>query len=398
MNNWFKEKAHLNGNPFTPSGTGLPDQNALYISDKLKAATEKFFSVLSTGTGAKTFPLIGSYGSGKTAFMKGFLTEFFWKKKIKAFYIENPGVNFYDIANRVLQSIGRYEFSKALFEISSPYLRIQKTLLGSDYDTFLQSLKNKVDRDNKIGELQKILLDKGKVNLCDNESVAYSFAKMVIETKIKPYLDYRDFVSDGRNPSVPKDMEAKYFNALITAINRIYGTDGVAFLLDEFEDLTLGARISQHVRLEYLATFRRLIDESENQNLWIVLAMVPGVEAIISKLNPPLWQRFSHHEKKTLRLEELEQDEIGGMIIKWLDTMRTDDKYRKKFFPFKDDIGRLFTLKTQFRMPRVIVKTCFNALAKASQDDQEPPLEATFVRGVMEEFYPQERDIEDKNR
>ena len=366
--NWFKMKAYLSGNPFIPSGSGLPDTKNLYVSDKLRDTTERFFNELSTGRGSKTFPLIGSYGSGKSAFMKGFLTDFFWKRKIKAFYIENPGVNFYDIANRVLQSVGRYEFSKALFEVSKPYLHLQKTLVEMDYDTFLVSLKTKVERDSKISELQKVLRE--KVNLCANEAVAYSFAKMVIETKIKPYLDYRDFVSEGTNPSVPKDMEPQYFNALITAINKIYGTEGVAFLLDEFEDLTLGSRISERIKLEYLATFRRLIDQSEIQNLWIVLAMVPGIEEIINKLNPPLWQRFSHHGKETLRLEELEQNEIEGVIKKWLDSMRTNGKYVGKLFPFSDEIGTVFTMNSQFRNPRVIIKTCFNALAKASQSNQ----------------------------
>ena len=226
---WFRVKAYLSGNPFVPSGSGLPDTKNIYVSDKLRETTERFFNELSTGNGSKTFPLIGSYGSGKSAFIKGFLVEFFWKRKIKAFYIENPGVNFYDIANRVLQSIGRYEFSKALFEISKPYLKWQRALVGTDYDAFLISLKTKSERDNKIHDLQKILMK--NVNLCSNEAVGYSFAKMVIETKIKPYLDYRDFVSEGKDPAVPKEMEPQYFNALITAINKIYGTEGVAFLL-----------------------------------------------------------------------------------------------------------------------------------------------------------------------
>ena len=322
--------------------------------------------------------------------MKGFLVEFFWKRKLKAFYIENPGVNFYEIANRVLQSIGRYEFSKALFEISKPYLSLQRTLVEIDYDTFLVGLKTKTERDKKTYDLQRVLLE--KVKLCSSDAVAYSFAKMVIETKIKPYLDYRDFVSEGHSPAVPKDMEPQYFNALITAINKIYGTEGVAFLLDEFEDLTLGSRLSERIKLEYLGTFRRLLDESENQNLWIVLAMVPGIEEVISKLNPPLWQRFSHHGTGTLQLEELEQNEIEGVIKNWLDSMRINGKYEGKLFPFSDEIGKVFTLNTQFRNPRVIIKTCFNSLAQASQSGMEPPLDADFVKSILDVFYTQDTD------
>lgn len=394
LDNWFRKKAGLLGNPFTPSGTGLPSGNFVYVGERLRKKVDRFYAELSTGSGAKTFPLIGRYGAGKSAFMNGFLTNYFWKKKIKAFYIENPGVSFYNIANQILQSIGRYEFSKAIYEISEHYIKNrQKVLLEPDYDSFLNSLKTKADRDNKIIELAEIL--RKKVNLTDNESVAYSFAKTVIETKVRPFYDYKDFVSEGRSPSVPKDLEAGYFDALINAFKKIYGAEGVALLLDEFEELTLGSRISTRVKYEYLATFRKLIDESQNQNLWIVLAMVPEVEKTIEKINPALWDRFSHHDKTTLRLDELDQGEIKGLIIEWLNSMR-EDRRDDSVFPFEDGVENIFMARTQLRFPRVIVKICFNALAKASADDISPPLSANKVLEIANEFYPyRSRDLKE---
>lgn len=389
MNNWFKDKANLEGNPFTPSGTGLPNGSYVYLGSRMLNKVERFYKELSTGRGAKTFPLIGKYGSGKSAFMKGFLTDFFWKKKIKAFYIENPGVNFYNIANHVLQSLGRYEFCKALYEISEHYMTRQQALFGSNYDAFLNGLKTKKDRDEMIVNLQRILKD--KVQLTSNETVAYSFAKMVIETKVRPFFDYKDFVSDGASPSVPKDKEAEYFNALITAIKKIYGADGVALLLDEFEELTLGSRLSSRVQYEYLSTFRKLIDESQNQNLWIVLAMVPGVETIIERINPPLWERFSHRGETTLSLEELEPEEIVGIIEKWLNSMRNDKK-PKSLFPFEEGVEEVFLSRSQLRLPRVIVKVCFQALARASSEDIEPPLTKDYVEKVANDFYPKRKE------
>ena len=48
----------------------------------------------------------------------------------------------------------------------------------------------------------------------------------------------------------------------------------------------------------------------------------------------------------------------------------------------------MFLSRSQLRFPRVVVKVCFQALAKASTENIDPPLSKEYVSKIAEEFYP----------
>ena len=321
---FLAEKYKLDRNPFPPAATGIDIEKDLYLPSKWKDILEEHYSMLSTSGGAKAFPIIGEYGSGKTVLLKGYLKPFFEGKRIKPFYFENPGVQFYDLANALLRDLGRYEFSKALWELcrSDQQYSGQTTLVPMDFDKMLSNLKTKKEKDQKASEIAKII--KNGIKLTDDEEIAYRFALMIVETGNKPYFEYRDFIAGQKEALVAEGEEHKYFNTVIKAIIDIYRVEGVAFLIDEFEDIAIPKRRPRSKSYEYLATLRRLIDISEKENLWITIAMTHEAAKATQDMNPPLWERFTHNERTTLNLEPLSVEDSKDLIQWWLIRARED--------------------------------------------------------------------------
>jgi hypothetical protein len=184
---------------------------------------------------------------------------------------------------------------------------------------------------------------------------------------------------------VAEKAEHKYFKAIIKSITTIYNVEGVAFLIDEFEDIAIPKRMPRNKSYEYLATLRHLIDISETENLWIAIAMTPEAAEASKSMNPPLWERFTHNDTSALSLDPLTGDESRKMIVWWLDRARDQES---SLFPFSDDIIGVLEERPDIRLPRSIVKICFYALNRAIQDNESLPISSNFFRKIVEEMYP----------
>ena len=252
----------------------------------------------------------------------------------------------------------------------------------------LATLKTRADRERKARELSDVI--KKNLNLTDDEEVPYKLGLMIVETASKPYFSYRDFVA-GPKSLVAEREESKYFKAVINAIINIYGVEGVAFLIDEFEEIAFPKRMSHKQTYEYLATLRSLIDISEKENLWIISAMTMEAVEETRKMNPALWQRFTHQEKETiLRLEPLTVEESKELIKWWLNIARDEDDfkdYRDSLFPFPGDIEKVLE-RPDIRLPRPLVRICFFTLARAVEDKVEAPITMDFIEKIINKLYP----------
>jgi len=146
---FIEEKYKLSRNPFPPAASGIDVERNLYIPPKWRKKIGEYYETLYHGEGAKAFPIVGEYGSGKTVLLKGYLKDFFENKRIKTIYFENPGVKFYDLANTLMRSLGRYEFSKALWERCKEYLaeRGQRLLFSMSFSDMLATLKTRAHRE-----------------------------------------------------------------------------------------------------------------------------------------------------------------------------------------------------------------------------------------------------------
>jgi len=180
---FMQEKYKLSRNPFPPAASGIDlEERESYIPSRWEEKLEEYYTILSKGVGVKAFPVTGDYGSGKTVLLKGYLKRFFEGKRIKTFYFENPGVQFYDLANTLMRSLGRYEFAKALWERCKEHLRPrnQLSLFPISFNDMLNELRTKRDRDSKALDLQGVI--RNDLNLTDDEQVAHNFASMIVET------------------------------------------------------------------------------------------------------------------------------------------------------------------------------------------------------------------------
>jgi len=390
----------LSRNPFPPAASGIDVERGLYIPPKWKGKIKEYYETLHHGEGAKAFPIVGDYGSGKTVLLKGYLKDFFENKRIKTIYFENPGVKFYDLANTLMRSLGRYEFSKALWERCKEYLaeRGQKLLFPMSFSSMLATLKTRADRERKTGELSDVI--KNQLNLTDDEEVAYKLGLMVVETTSKPYFSYRDFIAGTKGALVAEREESKYFKAIINAIIKIYGFEGVAFLIDEFEEIAFPKRMTHKQTYEYLATLRSLIEISEKENLWIISAMTMEAVEETRKMNIALWQRFTHQDRDTvLNLGPLTEDESKSLIKWWLNRARDEDElkeYKNKLFPFSEDIEKVLK-RPEVRLPRPLVRIGFFTLAKAEEEKIKAPIPIDFTKRIINELYLPQTSRESKN-
>jgi hypothetical protein len=386
---FIEENYNLRRNPFPPAASGIGFTGDIYLPKKWSSKVDDFYNLLSTAQGPKAFPIIGDYGSGKTALIRGYLINFFEQKRIKAFYFENPGEEFYDLANDLFRDLGRYEFSKSLWERCKEFIdqKGQLSLFPQSFSDMLNQLKTRQDKENKIRQIQGII--KNNLNITSDEEIAYKLASIVIDTGTKPYFEYRDFVAGKRNALVAENEEVKYFHALIKAILIVYDAEGVAFLIDEFEDVAISKRMTRKKSYDYLATMRHLLDLSQNENFWLIMAMTPEAAEDTREMNPALWQRFTHGEKTRLELNPLTSDECKDLIAWWLDKDRLDSKsgLKNKIFPFQEDLFIFLENNPNLRLPRQIVKICFLIVAKAIDQKIPPPIPKEFALNAIKSYY-----------
>lgn len=393
VNSALPESYELEFNPFpaAAAGIGIEDRSKLYVPDGWKNRVEEYMSFLSTGRGPKAFPIIGKYGSGKTVLLK-YLKGYFQEKGIYPVLFDNPGLQFYDLANFLMRGIGRSEFAKSLWELAKPYIKepAQRTLIPMSFSEWLSRLSKKAERESKAKELQQII--QNKLEITTDEEIAYRLSLIVVEAGIKPYFEYRNFVVGAKGALVAENEEAPYFKALITTLRQIYNVRGIAFLIDEFEEVALYKRMpAKRKAHEYLATLRRLINLSEKENLWLALAMPPEAADSTQKLDPALWERLTTEGQYKFELNPLEPEEAKGLLIWWLDRARPEESKKKgTLFPFPETIID-YLRDPELRYPRPLVRIGFSILSEAINRKEECPFPEDFTREIIENIYPTQK-------
>ena len=214
----------LNYNPFPPTTTGAAFIDASCIPISWEIGLTQRLDHLSTSIGDKALLLSGGYGSGKTFILNWIATYALPERRVQPYSFDNPGVAFYDLANRLMRQIGRYELSKALWEMfykpktDTP----QPYLTPLEFPEWLASLTNK---DSRISATQKLATAITSSGLTTDEEIAHKFARVIVETRERPYYQYRDFVARGSNALVAEQEEASYFSTLIRLLLKNPGGD-----------------------------------------------------------------------------------------------------------------------------------------------------------------------------
>ena len=210
----------------------------------------------------------------------------------------------------------------------------------------------------------------------------------------KPYFEYRDFLPSKTESLVAEAAEAPYFGAILTTLIRGSGADAIAFLIDEFEEIGLQKRLTKGAAHDYLATLKRLINLTQQQDnhFWLFLSMTPDAYQTTRDLEPALVERFPRDS--VLSIEPLQKLDALTLIRSRLQAARPrkstggGNENRRPLFPFPDDVPFSPNIRSN---PRRLVKACSSAISAAG-DDTPLPFSTDYLKDVEDRLFAIETD------
>ena len=370
----------LTHNPFPPATTGVAFIDDISLPPTWENDINQYMKRLAGSVGDKALAIIGGYGSGKTFILNWIAKNSLPGQRIQPYFFDNPGVAFYDLANRLMREVGRYELSKALWERfyrSGDQQILQSPLIPLKFPDWLATLKDRQVRDNAIQTLARAMLIS---DLATDEEIANKFARVIVETRERPYYEYRDFIPRTSSSFVAEREEANYFRTLVRLLLDILQVHGIAFLIDEFEDVALGRRLNRKQTSEYIATMRRLLDTAREENLWIVLSMTPEGLEQTTRLDPSLIERFAHKYE----IPPLSDQDARYIVVQHLNKARTA---AESLTPFPENL--ISELKPTTRSsPRRLIKVLWHSVALANEQREGPPISLNVLHRAEEDLYP----------
>ena len=371
----FKELG-LNYNPFPPAATGAAFGETNWIPDSWADKIAQSIQDLSLTEGAKAIAIVGAYGTGKTFLLQWIIENQYIPRRIQAYFIKNPGVTFYALADQLLRQVGRNELSKGMWELLQediPSHTLQQDLFKREFSVWLGQLNERNKRDKAIRDIQSAII---KQNITGDEEIAFSFGRMIVDTKDRPYYRFQDFVPRSSGSLVAEQQEGEYFKTLIRILQRIQDTDGIAFLIDEFEDAALGKKLSRRQSAEYHSTLRNLLDTVRDEDFWLTLSSTPqGLEQTRS-IDPALMQRF----RSEFRIPRLTDQDAYNLAYHRLKDARIESS-PDGLWPFADDVVSAI-MENNRAWPRGLVKVLSQSLASAIREGIGPPIPNSLVQKV----------------
>ena len=379
------QKFRLEYNPFEPSAAGPPLRGALSPPASLATRTLRLLDTLQTGDGAKALIVTGEYGAGKTCLLRWLHTDVLPSRRIRSFYFDNPGVQFYDLANALLRTIGRKDFAKSIWELAGPSVSdpYNLDLFRSGFEAYVLAQSKRHPRVDITQPLRDAIR---AVGVTTDEEIAHCLASVVAGAVRKPYFEYRDFVARQQGSLAPEAEESPYFRAILKTISMGSNAQAVAFLIDEFEEIGLQKRLTRRAAHDYLTTLKRLINLAESSafEFLIVLCMTPDSYQTTVEMAPALAERFAGH---TLPIPPLSRQDAAAMVSARLSAARSDGA-DDGLFPFPAEIR--FTPVT-YSSPRRLVKTCCYAISDATAATPVP-FPDSYLQSIEERYYPTSPD------
>ena len=377
-------KLGLEFNPFEPAGAGAPLASELTPPDVLRQRVIQLLDEHQDGLGVKAIVVLGEYGTGKTCLLRWLHEKVLPERRIKSFYFDNPGVQFYSLANTLLRTIGRKDFAKFIWELAGPKAPdYQRSLFRKGFEEYLTSPRRR--QQDVTTPLQRAIRE---ADVTGDEEIANCLARIVTEATKKPYFEYRDFVPRQRGSLVAESEEAPYFRAILKVLSRGMNASAVALLIDEFEEIGLQKRLTRREAHDYLATLKRLINLARNPgkdvDFWIILSMTRDAYDTTRKIETALGQRLS---ERLVEIKPLGLDDAAALMESRLHAARrpTAGKTDSGLFPFPDDI--VFRKET-YSNARRLVKTCFYAIA-AADDTTTTPFSDDYLTTIEKRLYPE---------
>ena len=381
------DRLGLRFNPFDPVASGPPISGPMRapvsVEEKLRARLD----AQRHTAGTKLTVIEGEYGAGKTYCLRWLEEEVFPKLNVRVFYFQDPGVQFYDLADSWLRMIGRKNLAKMLWElVRTRAPKHQRDLFVSGYLAYTQKVRTMTDAKRLAIPLVQLFVEAG---VTGDEEIAHCLARIVVETPLKPNFQYSDFIPRKADTLVAERREPQYFQALLTALSAGSESDGVAFLLDEFEEIGLNDRTRRRTARHYVVTLKRLIDLAGrgSPDLWVVLAMTPEAFQQTETDVPGFTDRMASPGAH-IRLEAQTREQAELLMRTRLESARANVQTNgcDDMFPFPSDIGCFG--ERILSNPRRLVQTCSVAISEA-RADTAVPFETSYLNAIVERLYPE---------
>ena len=382
------ERFGLEFNPFDPVASGPPVSGPLLAPVSVEQELRARLGAQRDTAGAKLTVIVGEYGSGKTYCLRWLEEAVFPALNVRPFYFQDPGVRFYDLADSWLRMIGRKNLAKTLWEL------IHTKAPGQQQDFFLSGYQSYALRVRTMADAKRLALPLVDLfvtsGITNDEEIAKCLARIVVETPLKPNFEYRDFIVRSPSTLVAERQEPRYFEALLKALSVGSESRGVAFLLDEFEEIGLTDRTRRGAARHYVTTLKRLIDlaRRDSTELWVVLAMTPEAFRQTETDVPGFTDRMASSGAH-ITLEAQTRDQAEQLMRARLQSARGETvvNARDDLFPFQSDIGCFG--ERVLSSPRCLVQTCSVAISEATAQTSAP-FEAAYLEAIVERLYPQE--------
>ena len=190
----------LKFNPFPPAATGTAFAKDLWVPSSWSTELESVYTALSGGEEPKATTVVGGYGSGKTYVLHWMMEQQFRPNHVQPYYIGNPGLAFYTLADELLRQIGRYEFSKAVWQALSNehgMFTNQSSFVESPFNLWLESLHTQTSKTEAQRRLATALQN---LRLTDEAEVSFRFAQIIVGTKGPPPSSLFEILCLGHLP------------------------------------------------------------------------------------------------------------------------------------------------------------------------------------------------------
>lgn len=380
----------LEFNPFEPSASGEPivqSTTEMWLPKSWLSKLQTTLDQLSNAKGSKALAIAGEYGSGKTYILQWLNRIELPGRRIRPFILSNPGVYFYKLADALLKEIGRKEFAKSVWELAGPHVTggLQISMFSKGFEEYLQAQRMRKNTDPTLAKDQFANAIRA-CGITGREDIAFRLADLVLETAKKPYFEYRDFIAGKPGALVPEGEEVGYFGAVLKTLRLAANTTSVAFLIDEFEEISLSKILSRREAHDYLATLKRLLSLTKDEDLWVFVAMTEEAVEQTSEIEPALWQRFIGDGDYLFRIPPLNADDAQQIVSHRLSNARIHTQKKvESLFPFPKDFPSMLMPAT-YSNPRRLVKYCYHAIS--SSGDEETPFKTEFLHRIESTIYP----------
>ena len=378
------QKLQLQSNPFEPAATGAPLFGGLSLPAAQQQRLLHLLDVNQMGEGAKAIIIVGADGMGKTSLLQWLHREVLPQRCVQSYCFNNPGIQFYHLANQLLRTIGRRNLAKLIWELAASQAvgSCQSSLFERGFAQYLSNFSPGHRQEGIAEALPQALL---RTKVTEDERIACHLARIVTEIIKKPYFEYRDFVA-GPSPSiVAEDEEAPFLRAILKTVAKGTGVNTVALLIDEFEEISLRPRLTRRQTHDFRATMKRLTNlaQSEQVDFRIVLAMTPDAYATARALEPALYQRL---EDRVMHIEPLPEQEARVLVKTRLRAVRREEPEDapESLFPFPESLPFPPAILSN---PRALVKSCYRAISRADEHTALPFTPEYLLR-MATELYP----------